>query len=157
MAKRQKVRSVLLPEIGIEFEPKFIEEFDIGTSFERVLAHVVGRVGERSIIIKATSDGRLHVAAAGTSMEVYNVEGELAAPNAYDAGSTFVQVLPIYVTDILIETEDGTISFRNSAGVWGDDIDLPVGFHSRDFIHYGIRFQNRVAAALARYEIVMYR
>jgi len=153
----QKVRSILIPEIGLDLEPKFVTEFEVSTDFTRTLAHVVGRTGNRSIIIKATSDGRLLVAAAGTSMEIYAVEGELAAPDAYDAGSTFEQILPMYVTDILVETNDGTISFRNQAGVWGDDIALPVGFHSKDFIHYGIRFQNRVGAAVARYEIVMYR
>ena len=157
MGIMQKIRSVLLPEIGIDLEPEFVEEYEISTDFSRVLAHVVGRTGNRSILINATTDGRLHVAAAGTSMEVYNVEGELAAPDAYDGGSTFLQAVPIYITDILVETQDGTISFRNSAGVWGDDIALPVGFHSKDFIHYGIRFQNRVALAVARYEIVMYR
>jgi len=153
----QKVRSILLPEIGLDLEPEFIEEFNVGTDFSRTLAHLVGRTGNRSIMIRATSDGRLHVAAAGTSMEVYIVEGEVAAPDAYDVGSTFIQLLPIYVTDILVETNDGTISFRNSAGVWGDDIAMPVGFHSKDFLHYGIRFQNRVALAVARYEIIMYR
>jgi len=157
MGIMQKIKSVLLPEIGIKFEPEFVEEFEISTDFSRTLAHVVGRTGNRSILIGATTDGRLHVAAAGTSMEVYAVEGELAAPDAYDVGSTFEQIVPMYVTDILVETNDGTISFRNAAGVWGDDIALPVGFHSKEFIHYGIRFQNRVGAAVARYEIVMYR
>lgn len=153
----QKCKTILIPEKGLILEPEFVKEFVIGTDFSRVMAHLVGQTGERSIIIKATSDGRLHVAVAGTTMEVYAVEGELAAPDAYDPGSTFEQAIAIYVTDILVETFDGTISFRNEAGVWGDDIALPVGFHSRDFIHYGIRFQNRVALSVARYEIVMYR
>ena len=56
-----------------------------------------------------------------------------------------------------METNDATIQFRNLAGVWGDNIPLPVGFHSKDFIHYGIRIQNRVALAVGAYEIVMYR
>jgi len=153
----QKIRTILLPEIGLDLEPDFVEEFEVSTDFQRALAHLVARTGNRSIMLKATSDGRLLVASAGQSAEIYAVEGELAAPDAYDAGSTFEQVDAIYTTDILVETNDGTISFRNAAHVWGDDIALPVGFHSKDFIHYGIRFQNRVGAALARYEIVMYR
>ncbi len=157
MNKTQKVRSVLLPEIGLELEPEFVKEFEVGTDFSRTLAHLVVRTGERSILAKGTSDGRLNVAWAGTSMEVYLVEIEVGAPNAYDAGSTFAQVIPIYTTDILVELNDGTISFCNLNGVWGDDIALPVGFHSKDFVHYGVRFQNRVPAAIANYEIVMYR
>ena len=155
MGIMQKIRSVLLPEIGIDFEPEFVEEFEISTDFSRTLAHVVGRTGKRSILIEATSDGRLHVAAAGTSMEVYLVESG-DAPGDYDDDSTFVQENAIYVTDFLIETNDATISFRNAAGVWGDPISVPVGFFSKDLIHYGVRIQNR-AAPVATYEITMYR
>lgn len=153
----QKVRSILLPELGLIFEPEFVKEFTVGTDFSRTLAHLVGRTGNRSIILKATSDGRLHVAWAGTSMETYIVEGELAAPDAFDVGSTFDQLLAIYMTDILVETNDVVIQFRDVNGNYGDSIDLPVGFHSKDFVHYGIRLQNRVALAVARYQIVMYR
>jgi len=153
----QKIRSILIPEIGLDVEPESVIEAQIETDFSRTIAHLAARHGNRSVLLECTSDGRLHAATAGVAYEIYHVEGELAAPDAYDAGSTFEQVDAIYVTDILIETNDGTVSFRNAAGVWGDDIGLPVGFHSKDLIHYGIRFQNRVGAALARYEIVMYR
>ena len=153
----QKGKSVLIPEIGLEVEPEFVKEYEIDTNFSRVLAHLVGRTGSRSIILKATSDGRLHVAYSGTSFETYIVEMEAATPDAFDAGSTHIQLLPIYLTDILIETNDATIQFYNVNGVWGDNISLPVGFHSKDFIHYGIRIQNRVGAAVGRYEITMYR
>jgi len=153
----QKIRSILIPEIGLDVEPESVIEAGISTDFTRSIAHLAARYGNRSVLLKATSDGRLLAAVGGTSMEIYHVEGELAAPDAYDVGSTFEQVDAIYVTDILVETNDGTVSFRNAAGAWGDDIALPVGFHSKDLLHYGIRFQNRVGAALARYEIVMYR
>lgn len=152
----QKIRSVLQPELGIELEPGFVSEIEVSTEFTRTLAHVVGRTGERSIIIKATSDGRLMVAAAGTSMEVYLVENG-TAPDAYNAGSTFEQVEAIYVTDILAEANNMVIQFRNQAGVWGDEIIVNVGFRSWDFIHYGVRIQNRVALAAGDYEISMYR
>lgn len=153
----QKIKSVLIPEIGLDVEPEFVKESEVSTVFSRVIAHLAARYGGRSILIKATSDGRLLVASAGTASEIYEVVGELAAPDAYDVGSTFERADAVYVTDILVETNDGTISFRNEEGVWGDDIDLPVGFHSRDFINYGIRYQNRVALAIGAYEIVMYR
>jgi len=156
MAIKQKIRSVLLPELGIKLEPEFIDEFEVSTDFSRVLAHVVGRTGERSIIIKATSDGRLLVAAGATSMEIYLVENG-NAPDAYNVGSTYDQINAIYTTDILIETFDATISFRNLAGIYGDDRAVPVGFTSIDFIHYGIRIQNRVGLSVAAYEFTLYR
>jgi len=156
MAIKQKIRSVLLPELGIKLEPEFIDEFEVSTDFSRVLAHVVGRTGERSIIIKATSDGRLLVAAGATSMEIYLVENG-NAPDAYNVGSTYDQINAIYTTDILIETFDATISFRNLAGIYGNDRAVPVGFTSIDFIHYGIRIQNRVGLSVAAYEFTLYR
>ena len=152
----QKIRSVLIPEIGIDLEPEFVKEFEVSTTFSRTLAHLVGRTGNRSILVKATSDGRLLVAAMGTAAEVYIVEAG-AAPDAYNAGNTFDQVLPIYLTDVLAETNNMVIQFRNQAGVWGDTIIVNVGFRSFDFIHYGIRIQNRVALAAGDYEITMYR
>ncbi|MQY79691.1 MAG: hypothetical protein GH151_10940 [Bacteroidetes bacterium] len=152
----QKVRSVLLPEIGIDFEPEFVKESEISTDFTRTLAHLIGRTGRRSIVIKATSDGRLMVAAAGTAMEIYAVEaGDAEA--AYAAADTFEFVEAQYVTDFLIETHDATISFRDVVGHWGDDKSLPVGGYSIDLINYGVRVQNRVGINVCDYEITTYR
>ena len=152
----QKIRSVLIPELGLDLEPEFLNEYEVSSEFIRALAHLVARAGNRSVMLRATTDGRLHVAAAGTSMEIYHVENGVA-PDAYNAGSTYEQVDAQYITDLLIEANDATISFRNSAGLWGDAKAIPVGVASIDFIHYGIRIQNRVALAVANYEFTMYR
>ena len=152
----QKIRSILIPEIGLDVEPEFVNESEISTEFSRTLSHIVGRTGSRSILIKATSDGRLLVAAAGTASEVYAVENG-NAPDAYNAGSTYEFAEAQYVTDLLIETFAATVSFRNAVGVWGDDKALPVGAISIDLIHYGVRIQNRVAASVSVYEITTYR
>ncbi|HDY88592.1 MAG TPA: hypothetical protein ENH82_10860 [bacterium] len=153
---KQKIRTVLIPEIGLTLEPEFINEFEVTTIFSRSLAHVVGQTGNRSIMIKATSDGRLLVAAAGTSMEIYNVEAG-TAPDAFNAGSTYDQADAIFTTDILVETFAAEISFRNLAGVWGNNKIIPVGLASIDFIHYGIRIENRVPGSAAVYEFTLYR
>jgi len=153
---KQKVRTVLIPEIGLDLKPEFVREFEVDTKFTRVIAHLVGKVGSRAIRIEATNDGRLHVAASGTSMEIYVVENG-NAPDAYNAGSTYESVDAIFISDVLVETNDATISFRNAAGVWGNDKAVPVGMASIDFTHYGVRIQNRVAAAVAAYEITTYR
>lgn len=152
----QKIRSVLIPELGIDLEPEFLEEYEISSEFIRAIAHLAARAGNRSIMLRATSDGRLHVAAAGTSMEIYQVENGVA-PDAYNVGSTYEQVDAQYITDLLIEANDATIQFRNSAGVWGAAKAIPQGAASIEFIHYGIRIQNRVALAVANYEFTMYR
>ena len=152
----QKIRSILIPELGLDVEPEFVSEAEISTEFGRNISHIAAQTGRRSILIKATSDGRLLVAASGTAMEVYAVENG-NAPDAYNAGSTYGFVEAQYVTDILVETFGATISWRNAAGVWGDNKALPVGAYSYDFIHYGIRIQNRVALSVCVYEITTYR
>ncbi|HDY88351.1 hypothetical protein LCGC14_0954770 [marine sediment metagenome] len=154
--KKQKIRSVLIPEIGLNLEPSFLQDYEVTSEFLRSLSHTVGRFGERSIMIRATSDGRLHVAAGATSMEIYDVETG-NAPDAYNAGSTYDQANAIYTTDILVENFAAEISFRNLAGVYGDDKIIPVGMSSIDFIHYGIRIQNRVALSVAAYQFTLYR
>ena len=153
---KQKIRTVLLPEIGLSVEPEFVNEAEIETDFIRAITHIAGQTGQRSILIKATSDGRLLVAASGSSLEIYTVDTG-NAPDAYNGGSTFESAEALYTTDILVETFDATISFRNAAGVWGDDKSLLVGFASIDFMHYGIRIQNRVALSVSVYEITTYR
>ncbi len=152
----QKSRTILIPEIGLDLEPEFVREINVGTKFSRVLAHLCARTGQRSIALKGTSDGRLLVAMAGGAAEIYAVENG-NAPDAYDGGSTFAFADAQYTTDILVETNDATVSFRNVALVWGDDKAIPIGMASIDFIHYGIRIQNRVGAAVAEYEITTYR
>ncbi len=154
--KNQKLRTVLIPEKGLKLEPEFISEYEVSSEFQRAISHLAAMTGDRSIMLKASSDGRLLVASAGTASEVYAVENG-NAPDAYNAGSTFEFAVAQYTTDLLIETFGATISFRNAAGVWGDDKALPVGMASIDFIHYGVRIQNRVALSVCVYEITTYR
>ncbi len=152
----QKIRSVLIPEIGLDLEPDFVNEFEVSTEFSRTLAHLAAMTGNRSVMLKASSDGRLHVAAAGTSMEFYDGE-DGNAPNAYDVGNTYEQLEAWYVTDIIIETNPAEVSFRNAAGLWGGDKYLPVGAYSLDLIHYGMRIQNFDPPNVAEYWFTIYR
>jgi len=156
MGISQKIRSILIPEIGLDVEPEGVIEANILTDFTRTLSHLAARTGNRSVMIRATSDGRILVATGGVAYEFYAVENG-NAPNAYNAGSTYEFANAQYVTDILIETFDATVSFRDHDGNWGDDKAIPVGAVSIDLLHYGVRIQNRVAASIAVYEITMYR
>jgi hypothetical protein len=153
---KQKIRSVLIPELGVVLEPRGVVESTVETDFTRAFTHLVGQSSAGSILLRATSGGDLRVAVMGAAFEIYAVYAG-NAPNAYDAPNTFASVVPQYVTDLLIETFGATIQFCNLAGVWGNPKTLPVGFYSFDFIHYGIRIQNRVPASVAVYEITLYR
>lgn len=152
----QKSNTVLLPEIGLDLEPEFVKEISIDTEFTRVIAHVVGQTGARAIMIRATSDGRLHVASGGVSFEWMEVNTD-NAPDAWDAVQTYEYADAVLVTDFDLENFAAIIQFRDHAGNWGDEKRLRVGVSSIDFIHYGVRIRNRVGASVSAFEITCYR
>jgi len=152
----QKVKSILIPEIGLDVVPESVIESEINTDFSRTLSHLAARTGNRSILIKATSDGRLLVASGGVAYEIYDCE-DGNAPDAYDAPNTYDQTEAWYVTDMIIETFAAEVSFRDQAGNYGGDIYLPVGAYSIDLVHYGMRIQNHVALSVAAYWFTIYR
>lgn len=152
----QKVKTILLPELGLELTPEFVHSTTIDTKFSRTVSHIAGQTGTRSIMIKATSGGRLETASAGVPFEWMDVETD-NAPDAWNAAQTYEYVEPILLTDIDIENFAAEIQFRNQAGVWLDERRLRVGVASIGFIHYGIRIRNRVALSVAAFQIVVYR
>lgn len=152
----QKIKTVLIPESGLNLAPEFIQESIVTPDFSRVLAHLVGKGPNSGVMIKSTTDGSLHVASAGVPFEIYYVITGTAA-DAYAAPNIWETAVPYNVTDFLIETHEAYISFRNLAGVWLGDKSLPVGMHSIDFIHYGFRIRNRSAGNNSVYEITVYR
>ncbi len=152
----QKIMTVLIPEDGLDLQPKYTVEAIVGTEFSRTFAHLVGKKIGGSVLLRATSDGRLLVATAGTAYEYYDCE-EGNAPDAYDAPNTYEQIEAWYVTDIIIETNPAEVSFRNVAGDWGNDKYLPVGAYSIDFIQYGMRIQNFDPPNVAEYWFTIYR
>jgi len=152
----QKIKTVLIPEIGLNLEPSHVMKSEVETDFTRALAHLVCQSPAGPVMVRGTTGGNLTTATVGIAFETYVVEAG-NAPNAYDGPNTFDQVDPFYVTDVLIEAFDATVQFRNQAGMWGDAKAFPVGFYSIDFMHYGMRIQNRVPASVAVYEFTIYR
>ncbi|GAI69356.1 unnamed protein product [marine sediment metagenome] len=152
----QKIGTVLIPEHGLELSPEFIEQSIVSPDFIRAFAHLVGKADDRGILIRATSDGSLHVVTAGVPFEKY-----LVYPGTCNTDHDFYDSeefeVAYNVTDFLIEAHPVMISFRNSQGTWLHDKVLPVGYHSIDFIHYGFRIRNRVDTEEPYYEITIYR
>jgi len=152
----QKINTALIPEVGLNLAPEFIQEVKVSSDFSRVLAHLVGKGDNSGVLIKATSNGSLHVVSAGVPFEAYLVYNDTGA-DAFTAGNTEEFLTAYAVTDFLIETHPAIISFRNLAGVWLPEKVLPVGYHSIDFIHYGFRIRNRGAGDNTIYEITVYQ
>ncbi|MQY77944.1 MAG: hypothetical protein GH151_01920 [Bacteroidetes bacterium] len=152
----QKIGTVLIPELGLDLSPEFIEQSIVKPDFSRVFAHLIAYSANRGILIRATSDGSLKVVSAGTPFEEYIVfkgtgGADFAAPNIkeYDVAYN--------VTDILVESFAAIISFRNLQGVWLDPKALPVGYHSIDFIHYGYQIKRRSILGDTDFEVTIYR
>lgn len=151
----QKIKNVLIPEHGLKLSPEFILQSVVSPDFSRVFAHLIGKAADRGILIRATSDGSLHVVSAGVPFETYLVVKGTSDDLDYIADHIYESNVACNVTDFLIELFPGIISFRNKQGVWLPDKTLPVGMHSIDFIHYGVRIK-KTAAGDVKYEITCY-
>jgi len=152
----QKINTALIPEVGLNLAPEFIQDVKVSSDFSRVLAHLVGKGDNSGVLIKSTSNGSLHVVSAGVPFEAYLVYNDTGA-DAFTAGNTEEFLTAYAVTDFLIETHPAIISFRNLAAIWLPEKVLPVGYHSIDFIHYGFRIRNRGAGDNTVYEITVYQ
>lgn len=152
----QKIKTVLIPELGLNLSPDFIEQSIVTPDFSRVFAHLIGKADARGILIRATSDGSLRVVSAGTPFESYDVFSG-TSDDPYTSVNTKEYSVAYNVTDFLIETHPAIISFRNLQGVWLADKILIVGYHSIDFIHYGIKIKDRTPGSNSVYEITSYR
>lgn len=153
---QQKIGTVLIPEHGLKLSPEFIEQCVVSPDFIRAFAHLVGKADDRGILIRATSDGSLHVVSAGVPFESYLVySGTCDVDHTVYDSEEFT--IAYNVTDFLIESHPVMISFRNLQGVWLPDKVLVVGYHSIDFIHYGFRIRNRINTEDPVYEITIYR
>lgn len=152
----QKVKTVLIPELGLDLEPEFIEQSIVSPDFSRVFAHLIGKADARGILIRATSDGSLRVVSAGVPFESYLVYTG-TSDDAYVAPNIQPTTYAYNVADFLIETHSAVISFRNFAGTWLPDKILVVGYHSIDFINYGVRIRARASGNVTSYQITIYR
>lgn len=152
----QKIKTILIPEIGLELDPEFIEQSIVTPDFSRVFSFLVGKAVNRGVLLKATSDGSLKVVSAGVPFEIYVVFSGTGA-NDYTTPNIKEYTDSYLVSDFLIETNPAIISFRDFEGSWLPDKSFPVGYHSIDFIHYGIKIKNRITDSPTIYEITVYR
>ncbi|MBA7556777.1 hypothetical protein ES705_49496 [subsurface metagenome] len=152
----QKIKTVLIPEVGLNLAPEFVQDVKVSSDFSRVFAHLVGKGNSSGVLLRATSSGSLHVVSSGVPFEaylVYNGTGE----DAFTVDNTEEFATAYAVTDFLIETHPGIISFRSFASVWLPEKVLPVGYHSIDFIHYGFKIRNRTPGSNTIFEITVYQ
>jgi len=107
-------------------------------------------------LLRARSDNVLIVADVGTGFESYEVFSG-SALDAYDASTTYTTKEKGGRWDILIKDFDAVVSFKDKTGTqWLSDMEMPVGFHSIDFVSSSIRIKNKVAGNTSIFEIISY-
>jgi len=112
--------------------------------------------GETLQEIKARSDGALLVADIGAGFETYEVFNGTALDD-YDASRTYTPNEKAARWDILVRNNDAVVSFKDKNDVnWLGDMEMPLGFHSIDFVSSSIRIKNKTAGSTATFEIVAY-
>ncbi len=152
----QKIRTILIPEKGLDLEPPYVMEAEVSSKFNRALSHMVGKAEDGGVLIRATSDGRLYVVTAGVTFEWYDVETD-NAPDDWDELQTYEYEDAVLRTDIFIKTFDAEFQWKNQAGEWGAVKQAPKGAMSFDFTNYGIRIRNETPLSVAVFEFTLYR
>jgi len=150
-----RLDSNLLPE---EFNPNpsQVRRWFTRNILQGVWGIFFGWQGEKPIALKARSDGVLVVADVGAGFETYEVFKGTSLDD-YDISMTFEPKEKGARWDILIKSYDAIVSFKNKTDLlWLPDMEMPVGYHSIDFVSSSIRIKNKTAGNNSEFEIVVY-
>jgi len=142
---------------GLRQFPSKIRDWFTSNIIQRAAAFLFAFTEEgKSVRLRATADGKLKVVSASAGFTDYDVfTGD--ALDDYDPTTTYEFTKPYSRIDLLIEDNDAVVSFKKENGTWGKDLTIKQGYHSIDFVLYGVRVKNRTAGAVAKYEITVYR
>lgn len=153
----QKIKQVSLKNEDLLLDPKFTREMFTSNRYQNTLALLEGWTGNKVKLLRCMTSGVLKTAPVATGLEEYKVESGIAV-DAYHADDTFEYDDPYSRWDILIETYDCEIAFRNKTDTaWGDDMALTKGWHSLDLVSKGVRVQNRTVGENTVYQVTVYR
>jgi len=154
---QQKIKQVSLKNEDLTLSPEFIREIYSSNYYQNSLSLMVGWTGDRTKLLRSTIGGVLKTAPIATGLEEYKSETDTLAAD------DFVEVIrdnttPYARWDILIDTKDAIIEFRDKVNVaWGNEIILTVGWHSLDLVSNGVHIKNRTGGNNSTYQITGYR
>lgn len=154
---QQKIKQVSLKNEDLLLEPEFLREIYTSNFYRRNISLLEGWSGDRSKLLRCTIGGVLKTAPVATGLEEYKSATDTLSDNDFHEAIRD-DVTPYARWDILIETKDAIVSFRNKPNTdWSDEIILTVGWHSLDMVNNGIQIKNRVAGQNTTYQITSYR
>jgi len=137
-------------------QPSQVRRWFTRNILQGVWSILFGWYNGRPVSLRARSDNVLIVADVGTGFETYEVfKGNCL--DDYDVTTTFEPKQRGARWDILIKNYDAIVSFKDKTGMmWLDDMEMPVGFHSIDFVSSSIRIKNKLAGNNSEFAIVVY-
>lgn len=154
---QQKIKQVSLKNEDLILSPEFLREIYTTNRYQRSLSLLEAWTGDRAKLLRCTIGGVLKTAPVATGLEEYTSETDTLSDNDFHEVIRD-NVTPYARWDILIETKDAIISFRNKYNTdWSDEIILTVGWHSLDLVNNGVQIKNRVAGQNTTYQITAYR
>lgn len=110
--------------IAVSQAPEKIRELKMETDLIRTVSSLAGYRENASVLIRASSDGRLLVATSGTGYDEYTVTNVVTA----DALSAAVDLGKVYSElDIMVENNDVVLQFAGSNQIFGGDVIIPKG------------------------------
>ena len=154
---QQKIRQQNLKNPDLLLDPEYIREMYTSNFYQRNISLLEAWTGDRAKLLACTIGGVLKTAPIATGLEEYKSATDTLA------AADFVEAIrdndtPYARWDILIETKDAIIGFRNKTNTdWADEIILTVGWHSLDLVSNGIQIKNRAGAENSTYQITGYR
>lgn len=154
---QQKIKQQNLKNVDLLLDPEYLREMYTSNFYQNVIALLCGWTGDRTKLLSCTIGGVLKTAPVATGLEEYKSElGTLADNDFHEIIRD--DVTPYARWDILIETKDAIVEFRNKVNTdWGDEIVLTVGWHSLDLVSNGLQVKNRDAGQNTTSQITAYR
>jgi len=153
----RKILQHNLRNTDLLLRPEEVREIWTDNYYRRSLSLLEAWAESEAKLLRCTRQGVLKVAITGAGLEEYVVETGTGEDD-YTSSNTYHFDEQYSRWDILLEDYDAVISFRNKTDTdWLDDMILTSGWHSIDFVSYGIRIKNRVSGENVSYQIVAYR
>jgi len=156
-----EIATVRMIPTDLDYATPLPSKVYIDNVYKLAMALLMGKSATGIKILECTSSNILKVANVGVGYETYASypnDGTLAtAPDAFDTTALLRIDDGASRWDILIETFDAVIDFRNAEDVaFGHDIILPKGMYSIEFSSQECRVRNRTAGSAAKFQITAY-
>ena len=137
----------LLPE-GLSRKPEFPQDLTLETNAQLGFSHLMGKQGDFSNLVQVSPEGGLRQVSYGNDYKELQTKSGTGTA-AFNATDQILRTSATPKFDVFVETADATIRFNLIDGTDSDEIIVPVGFRSYEFMALGIQIKNRTGTNCA--------